>query len=212
MSYVIFKDIHPDVVAMINKVVAVDEGDWVLNAVDKNDTDGGWTFGGITSSLFNSFYETDATKYRPITRETVAAAISTEYGRQSHIEDCIVIYYNAFVSPIISYTGDEECYDNQFSCAINLGMSVFRALWSNLIKDDPHQEFVERWREHYIHLVVENAKAWRDYAIDLEDQQVDPDRRKLLDTATLHFDKTKKPKSLRAIYLAGWLNRVARYA
>lgn len=206
-EFVAFQDIPQDVVTLINRVVLTEEGGWFLNPVDNNDLDGGWTFGGMTSELYNKFYETDATKNKPIVRSTIAVVVSTEFGRQQHRNDCIVVYYNDFVLPILKWTGDEECHEDQFSCAINLGMEQFKKLWSDLIKDDPHAAFVERWKDHYVELVVENAKAWKEYALACE-----ADLPQDLNREQLEAVEAKKPKSLRAIYLAGWLSRVARYA
>lgn len=190
---------------IIEEVVRQDEGGWFLNKPDANDIDGSWTFGGITSTLYNKFYMKPE-DVRKISRETILDICKNEDTRKLLIDDCIIIYYNEFIIPIQHHLGEVEVYEDQFSCAINLGMEVFKQLHSNLIKDDPHAEFCERWKDYYIHLVVENAKAWKAYATSLEDAAGKDYH------LTVTELKAQRPKSLRAIYLVGWLNRVARYS
>lgn len=186
--------------ALIENVVLKDEGGWNLNPTDPNDHDGGWTFGGITSKTYNEFYE-PVGEQKPIDRETIELVVKGP-RLPEFILECVQIYYQNYYMPMHKLLGD-AMYAAELSCAINLGVTAAKTFVNSALHD---QDFLNLWANYYVHLVVENAKAWKEYADALEEVK----DQTLLDSVQRNVIGLK-PKTLRAIYLAGWLARVNRY-
>lgn len=163
---------------MIHDVINRDEGGWKLNPSDTNDQDGGWTFGGVTAKAYQAY------SGRILTRKDV------EDGKLGQGE-CIEFYYDEYCVKFTEYFEHDSMNEAEFSCAINLG--VQQAI--NFAKAS--QNFEKSWRDYYVKLVVDNARAWKEYAKELENETAKP---------------SMKPKTFRAEYLAGWLARVDMYS
>lgn len=194
---VVAKDIPDLVKLVIFKIIMVDEGGWKLthNAADP---DGGWTYAGVTAKTFQGHCQ-KLGKMVPSYQDMVEAI---EKGSSELKNTVYEIYYNEYYKPL------EDMVDLdggvlqpvELSCAVNCGIGVAKHLFQP--NDFKNKEFCQAWVAHYVQLVVNNARAWMEYAETLEHQY----------SGTIPIEvRNKKPSTFRADFLQGWINRVERY-
>lgn len=180
-----FYDISLAALTMIHILVEQDEGGWKLNEPDANDADGGWTYAGVTANLYNSYFNVRTTR-------KFAEQQASDHTQQWD-NDIYEIYFNEFYLPLQEVIGGPP-HQGYLSAAVNVGLA-HATEWIRLINSDQpwsvDRQFCKLWRNHYIKLVVDNSTAWFLYAFD---------------------NSNPKPKTLRAKYLQGWMNRVDKYS
>lgn len=206
-------EIPEPVQKLIELVVRNDEGGFRLAPIDKNDQDGGWTFGGITSSLYNKCYTQE--DQRPIDVKTIEQIVMAD-KMQHLIDDCMQIYFQVFCIPLVHVTNEpglnRDISAMELSCFINIGQEKFMEIYrqahnmSGLYKDN----FLKQWRQYYCHLVGANSQAWHDWGVALETLI---DKTMEYPSSSDEYDElqNKKPKTLRSKYLSGWIARVDKY-
>jgi len=182
----------------IDTVIAKDEGGWKLTH-NANDPDGGWTYAGVTHSTFNAYWKK---KYpgsnRDMVFNDVLAILNGDVKGQKELdEDVYQIYFEEYYEPMAVHMKAPIISTAILSCAVNIGVENAKKVWDACVANPPNtangSTFLREWTRYYIHLVRDNAKAWRDFAV--------------LD----HGDLMKMPKIFRAGDLEGWFNRVERY-
>jgi len=192
---------------LINQVVEQDEGGWVLTS-NPNDPDGGWTFGGAIAEHWIKYFEKNTLHLPTFEQKTfIRVLIENDIKNQAvqiWIDRGIEIYYTEFYQQLLkTVCAEKGLYPVEFSCAINIGpanayqlhLKAIQACGQN--EDEPgdyEKHFCKAWIDHYVELVKKNAEAWALYAT--------------VDRASA---QSKKPATLRAEFLHGWINRVWKY-
>lgn len=178
----------------IDKIIKEEEGGWKLTH-NPNDPDGGWTYAGVTAKTFNSHLPEGSV---PLTYADMVKAV--ELGDQNIKETVFSIYFKFYYKPLEEYVNGMP-QSAELSCAINCGVGVAKNL-INKESFDIH-EFCHAWTAHYVQLVVNNARAWMEYAEALEECVKNEEQ----------YEKIahQKPSTFRADFLQGWINRVERY-
>lgn len=206
---------------VINDCIEHEEGGWKLTS-HPDDPDGGWTYGGVTRKTF----EAHTGMLVPVERTT--EFLSTTEGIKVFQDRVVNIYFNNFIRPlwdagmivdVPAFVMQSDRYQNEFnrtvfSCAVNRGVQSARDAWNSCnFKNtdtlvDRRMKFIAAWQDQYTKLVADNAKAWREYAIQLEailaQKQINTDE-EYKNLASM------KPRTLRATFLQGWINRTQRF-
>lgn len=137
---------------IIRDVIINDEGGYVFSD-DKDGNDGNWTFAGVTSLLYKTYFDTDDKEH--VTVENINNIYVTEF---------FFPLSNKYPNIAVKYFGAI------FSCAVNLGMddidNINKLVKINNINNDvAYMQFIKAWQDCYIDLVRANADAWHDYII-----------------------------------------------
>lgn len=203
----------PEVEKLIREVIEhpTQEGGWKLTE-NPNDPDGGWTYAGVTSTVYNKHIQAHIT-YEDMQQDVVSLAGAVE-------ENILQIYYNEFYLPAVAVVrnllGEPglELEGYELSCVVNVGLEHFEQIANEAHasseasdKDNTHNgHFCYHWMMYYIRLVQKNAEAWRDWGKNCLHLPMATDMR-----AALHQMSDAQPKNLRAEFLAGWFNRVEHW-
>lgn len=218
---------------LIEKFINQDEGGWAFTN-DPNDP-GGLTYGGMTYTAFNEgmkkYHETVSPEGF---REAATLASGTEQNTNLRLR-IKQVYFDTYLEPLglVDPVGIPAA-DMLLSCAANLGIVPCVMLMQQVcnlkaanygrqkLKVDGvcgkqtrnewgyyyqvlgigglKQLFQTLWQKKYINMVQANASAWMSYVAQLE-KQIPPGKL-----------PPGKPRSNRAEYLEGWVNRTKRYA
>lgn len=207
--------------ALIDTIILGDEGGWVVTK-NKDDPDGGWTFGGMTRKTLQPYFNNDFPNHD--------FDVEWQAMENDHKEDFVrEAYYDLFVLPLQLDKLPNTLKGPLLSCAVNIGVKeavvvlqtclkieqdgilgskTFVAMYNyNSVIGNEHiitlkDIFLHQWQLHYADLVRANAEAWRDFANFWYNASVTSSRQ---DTHPV------KPTTLRATNLAGWLNRIERW-
>lgn len=203
-------DLPVFVKSQIDQVIDEDEGGWKLTH-NANDPDGGWTYAGVTSNVWNEFQKDRYTKgglqFIPDTYENML----TKIGQYSAATNDLIyyVYYTKYYKPLQDHTSWQILPGALFSCAVNCGLSVAVKIWDAAEKEhSPNAAFLQGWTQFYVHLAVENAKAWHTWASFTQSAARSGET---ITEADMINPLHPYPKVFRAGDLAGWLNRVERY-
>jgi len=135
-------------VKAINNLVTIDEGGWHLEHVD-GDNDGGWTFGGMTSKLFCTYFPNYAGY------DAIEKVVNDPKLYLVLIAECQAIYYQEFYVPVSRIMYSTVVFPGHLSCAINVGMSRFAMLYA-ATKNAPYKDFLSAWKDFYFSLLRDN--------------------------------------------------------
>lgn len=201
---------------VIDNIIENEEGGWKLSN-DPNDLDGGYTMCGITAPVWEKY----ATKQQA--EELSKELLGGVNDKQKHFVR--LIYKQEYIDPLVkadvisapivaedfeepsSTSGKRGLFQQtaaMLSCAINCGIGTCIKINDASLHGDI-QDFVKAWQDYYTNLVANNAQAWLTYANELENNINGISRYTTAELAAL------KPKSFRAKYLKGWINRTQRY-
>jgi Glycosyl hydrolase 108 len=139
-----YTNIPNEAVVCIQNMVAADEGGWVLEE-DPNDSDGGWTFGGITANTFKQYYPTAQVAY--IKQWTMQSNLTNEL-----IDTCICIYYRDYYLPVVAGF-PASLLPSHLSCAVNCGTATAVEL---LKQGGNEAAFLGLWKDHYFSITRAN--------------------------------------------------------
>lgn len=200
----------------IDRIVKDQEGGWKLTS-NVNDPDGGWTYAGVTYKTFSEYWNDHLGTHPATDCHTVAgmASLITSFPEDAEA-DVYSIYYGKYCDPINFDKLPTILQGPLLSAAINIGPEDAVNILQGILQCKPDGNlgsktlaaiehwtldaddekllvpaFLREWTRHYIHLVVENAKAWRSSANTIQAGQID-----------------KLPAVFRAGDLEGWFNRV----
>lgn len=192
MTTVAYSDIPQDAITCIEHIIKDDEGGWVLTC-NQNDPDGGWTYAGVTRITFEQYTGQRASI------EAMKDVCDSEEVQHSILE----IYYNNYYLPLFTLL-KEHCqqelalYESELSCAINCGVQTAFGLIAEAgsTRMKSSDDFLDAWEDHYIKLAVDNAAAWRNFAVAI---------------INAAHPQPEEPTTFRAPNLQGWINRVRKY-
>jgi hypothetical protein len=163
---------------LIDRVITQDEGGWKLILSSESDPSGNWTFAGVTSTSWAEWKKQEKFSYSDMAHY-IAEHLDTIR------DEVFTFYYVQFVTPL----GVRGVIPALLSCAIDCGVDTAKSLYKNSTSDPG--DFLKVWTSHYIDLVVRNAKAWHDHALNPK--------------------QILAPTVFRAPNLQGWFNRVEKY-
>jgi hypothetical protein len=189
------QNIPGNLLAVIRECIEQEEGGWKLTS-NPNDPDGGWTYAGVTRTLFEAWLKKQPKHKLSCPVRAVDIEHELELGSATDLQnDILCVYWDEFLEPITEICGGLFTYHYAlfFSCAINRGMAEFRRCYAEAHSAGTLStpKFIAAWQDGYTKLVVENANAWELF-------YEDPINRRM-------------PGSKRWKFLAGWINRTQRW-
>jgi len=147
---VLFQSISLADVSLIQTMILQDEGGWVLTSYG-GDNDGGWTYGGMTRKLFESYFGNV-----PI---STVATLSGDLSTSAEFRRLVIcVYYKEFVVPLRTGNISPEVFPAAFSCAVNCGKGGYntvKGIWQ-VSKNLTQRGFCDAWKEHYFQLLKGN--------------------------------------------------------
>lgn len=205
-TYIPYAQIPAIAVSQITEVIINDEGGFKFN----DEAAGDWNYAGMISGHFQEIAHEIWEGYgfdQYTDKAWVKEQLSYETDEEKN-ELTIELYYNKFYLPclslyskILSATNvvwtDKDIYN--LSCFINVGPGSYESI---LAASQSSKQFFSHWEDHYIKLVVENAKAWQAYGHTLFLNFGNPN---------IAPEQKVEPHPLRAPNLQGWIDRVRRY-
>lgn len=190
----------------INFIIENDEGGFRLN----EEANGDWNYAGMLSSFFVEQWK-NASVPAP-DRDVVKDWILNKFPAEDMQKLVVSMYYEKFYLPlstaVVKLFGNDLTAANhvqlcELSCAVNCGLGVATQILKTLQGAIDISRFCDLWEDHYIKLVVDNAVAWKKYAIEAEEEA--------LASESEQGFTVQKPTQLRATNLQGWINRVRHY-
>lgn len=135
-----YSEIATNAITLIKGVVTQDEGGWVLTGEFDN-SDGGWTYGGMTKLLFNTYFVAPTAA---VMKELIA-----DQAKMLRIkQDCMRIYAEEFFYTI-TVMKSADIQQMHISCAINLGFRGFMTVWNDTSRS-AGKGFQTYWKNYYI--------------------------------------------------------------
>lgn len=198
MTLTPYSQIPKTAIDQITEVIQQDEGGFKFN----DEAGGNWNYAGMLSTHFISYFNSKLNYIQNLVEGSngdcrIALANLSEESR-----NCITVelYYDKFYLPAVAIYN--KAFDDiatnihtaELSCIINCGADAYAKICADA---RGKTSFYDNWEDHYIQLVVDNAKAWEADALALYMQ--------------LPESLTPAPHPLRAPNLQGWINRVRRY-
>lgn len=146
----------------IDTVLINDEGGWVLNHLD-NDNDGGWTYAGVTCTIYMSFvYPGRARSY-----QEMEAIIQSPL--LDKVKDNVYDIYYAYMQTaarILSLSEVEDVFDYELSTIILCGAGGFKdiinisGLEPNSVGDSDKAIFLDAWKQYLQSLHSPYEAGW----------------------------------------------------
>lgn len=221
-------DITPEAQAIIDTIIEKQEGGWLLTE-NKNDPDGGWTYAGVTASVFNKKFNSTYTY----------SAMHDNFTSNENIyminKDIYDIYFEQYYLPLHLSELPTSIRGPLFSCAVNCGtetaVSILQAAYNKGMEQQDHIKvdgnlgpitirsmqyvasrgdlkdyFLREWMLHYINLVQENAAA----AFEAFEyvKLIQNNTTASYNVSVAMKAKSDFPKVNRAASFEGWFNRI----
>lgn len=203
--------------AILDTIIIKDEGGWVLTA-NSNDNDGGWTYAGVTSKVFNNTYKLNQS-YSDIEvmisqaeeeqlKSDIYEIYETQYIIPSHVSEVYSSLRRAYLSCCINCgvqngikilqtaVNDTGGIKNKLTVDGIWGKETESGVEYFFLPEDVNA-FRKAWQAHYIAIACSSADAWADILISEKDL-----------TAAPHLSLDVPAKQWKN--LQGWINRAEK--